>query len=331
MPKVSVIIPVYGVEEYLPECLASISRQTFRDFELILVDDGSPDGCGALCDAYAAEHPNTRVIHQENAGQSVARNRGVAESSGEYITFIDSDDYVTPDYIEYLLYLAEKFDAEISVAGMVKFWDGRKGKIPNSAETEREYKTGEALSLICYGKIGIFLWGKLFKRHLVEANPCPAGKIYEDVATTHKIVGATNAVASGSRVIYYWRQRAGSTSHAARVDERQMYGLTAAKEQLAYMQKNYPEAIAGAQVRCAKKIMSLASLIVMSEKQPERFEYLRAEMKPLLRPLWKNRRVKFRIKVLALCLRLGYGPYSLVLKAYSRISGNGARQRFPEA
>ena len=94
MPQISVIVPVYKVEQYLSACVDSILTQTFRDFELILVDDGSPDNCGAMCDAYAAQDPRVRVIHQQNGGLSAARNAALDIAAGEYVTFIDSDDIV---------------------------------------------------------------------------------------------------------------------------------------------------------------------------------------------------------------------------------------------
>ena len=113
--KVSVIVPVYKVEKYLGRCIESIIAQTYRDFELILVDDGSPDNCGKICDEYAKKYDYIRVLHQQNQGLSAARNNGVPLSRGAWITFIDSDDFVTPDYLEYLAGLCDTYKAEIAV------------------------------------------------------------------------------------------------------------------------------------------------------------------------------------------------------------------------
>ena len=100
MPLISVIVPVYKVETYLPTCVDSILSQTFSDFELILVDDGSPDACGAMCDGYAREDSRIRVIHQKNGGLSAARNTGLDIAKGEYVTFVDSDDVIAPDCLQ---------------------------------------------------------------------------------------------------------------------------------------------------------------------------------------------------------------------------------------
>lgn len=102
-PKISVIVPVYKVEAYLPRCVESLLSQTYKDFEIILVDDGSPDTCPAMCDAYAKKYSNIHALHKENGGLSDARNAGVTIAKGEYVTFVDSDDYVHPAYLEMLM------------------------------------------------------------------------------------------------------------------------------------------------------------------------------------------------------------------------------------
>lgn len=106
-PLISVIVPCYNVEEYLPKCIESILNQTYRNLEILLVDDGSPDNCGRICDEYAAKDSRIRIIHKKNGGLSDARNAALDVMTGEYVTFIDSDDYVSDDYVEYLYPLAE--------------------------------------------------------------------------------------------------------------------------------------------------------------------------------------------------------------------------------
>lgn len=321
MPKISVIIPVYKVEQYLTECLDSVSSQTYWDFELILVDDGSPDSCGAMCDAYAAEHANTRVIHQCNMGLSEARNQGVKAASGEYVTFVDSDDVISSDYLEYLIMLNEKYGTEVSVGGTQKFWDDKLPQGSPAAETDRKMSASQALTEICYGKVSIFACGKLYKRELVEKYPYPAGKLYEDTATTHKIVGEVDAIAHGTRVIYYWRQRSGSITHAE-ITERHFWGITAAKEQTAYMQQHYPEVVPAAEARCVMKIIDLSYRLVMGKMDKLLFGRIRAELKPLIGPLLKNKKAGNSLKVRAIALYLGYVPYFMLSKLYYAVKKN---------
>ena len=315
MPKISVIVPVYKVEAYLLVCLKSIEKQTFQDFELILIDDGSPDSCGAICDEYAETHPNTRVLHQKNKGLSEARNEGVRISSGEYISFIDSDDYVSPDYLEYLFSLIEKYDADVSIAKEVRFWDDKTPIVPQQEPTDEVMSPSEALNRICYNKLGVYAWGKLYKRHLVEQYPYPAGQLYEDTATTYKLVGASNAFAAGSRVVYYWRQRQGSITHDV-ITERHLYGITAAQNQLKYMKENYPENVSAARARCGMKIIDLAYRMVMGKTDKALFNRIRAEVKPICRDILCDSKASLSLKTRIFALRMGYIPYLFLSKIY---------------
>ncbi len=314
-PKISVIVPVYKVETYLPACLESISIQTFRDFELILVDDGSPDTCGAMCDAYAANHPNTRVLHQTNAGLSEARNNGTKIAQGEYVTFIDSDDYVAPDYLEYLLHLAEKYGTDVSCGEKKTFTDGQSPTLFTGAEHDRIIPAGQALADICYGKLPIYAWGKLYKLKLAQKHPYPAGQLYEDTATTYKLVGDAGHMAYGNRVIYYWRQRSGSITHSA-INERHFYGITAAKEQLTYMEQHYPSAVPAARARCAMKIIDLSYRLVMGKMDRPLFERIRAEIKPLLPQLKADPKAGRSLKIRSTALCWGYLPYRILSLIY---------------
>ena len=318
MPKVTVIIPVYKVENYIDECLNAMSRQTYKDFELILVDDGSPDSCGDICEKYAEGHPNTKVIHQENAGLSEARNNGVKQSSGEYIIFIDSDDYVTDDYVEYLVGLIEKYDADVAIGENVKFTDGKAPKITPKTETDICCDSAEVLSKICYNEYPICAWGKIYKRNLVEKFPYPAGALYEDLATTYKIVGEAEKIAYGNRVIYFWRQRKGSITHET-VTERHLYGITATKNMLEYIKENYPSAVPAAQVRCANKIIDTAYRIVMGNTDKTMFNRVRAEIKLFVKPILSNKKSSFTVKLRCITLSWGYFWFKAVCMLYSKL------------
>ena len=125
MDKVSVIVPVYNVKKYLKQCVISILNQDYSNLELILVDDGSTDGSGDICDIFKDEFPSILVIHQENQGLSAARNTGTKAATGYYISYIDSDDWVTPDYISYQIKLAKKYNADIVVTRQQSVWDGK--------------------------------------------------------------------------------------------------------------------------------------------------------------------------------------------------------------
>ena len=169
-PKISVIVPVYKAEKYLHRCVDSILSQTFTDFELILVNDGSPDNCGTICDEYTTKDNRVRVFHKENGGVSSARNLGLDNAQGEYITFCDADDYVTPDWL--MAYSDSMLhNTDLAIQGyniidcdkrIIKHLPSQKG---NSIEAKHEL----IISLICQGMYG-YLWIKLFRRQIIEEN-----------------------------------------------------------------------------------------------------------------------------------------------------------------
>ena len=142
-PSVSVVIPVYNVEQYLPRCVESVFAQTLRDIEIILVDDGSPDGCGAMCDAYAKEDPRVKVVHKQNGGLASARNAGMDVMTGEYLFFLDSDDWIDPDGLERLLALAKEYDVDfVRFRAMRTGWPGHPEDMPAVLEDAREIPGG---------------------------------------------------------------------------------------------------------------------------------------------------------------------------------------------
>ncbi len=321
MPLISVIVPVYNVEKYFSECLESIKKQTFRDFELILVDDGSTDSSGTLCDSFAAEHEYAKVLHQENMGLSEARNQGVKISSGDYVTFIDSDDLVVPNYLEYLYNLVQKYGTEVSVGCARLFWNDECPSTPEPEGSDRLLTAEEMLEGICYARLPIFACGKLYKRYLVEQFPYPKGELYEDTATTHKIIGAIDKVAYGTQKIYYWRQRSGSITHSV-ITERHYYGITASINQLNYMKEHYPKVVPAAKVRCVMKIIDLTYRLVVGKMDRALFDRMRNAMLPLYASVVKNKKVSISLRVRTIALRCGYIPYVLLSKIYSVVKKN---------
>lgn len=171
MPLISVIVPVYKVETYLPACVDSILSQTFSDFELILVDDGSPDACGAMCDGYAREDSRIRVIHQKNGGLSAARNAGLDIAKGEYVTFVDSDDVIMRDYLRELYLAIIKNDAEVACCKFQNFEDDKPDieSAKSISKVHVKVMTGHEAVLSIYnatGEVSVNAYGKLFMMKL---------------------------------------------------------------------------------------------------------------------------------------------------------------------
>lgn len=318
-PLVSIIVPVYQVERYLDRCVKSIVAQTYRNLEVILVDDGSPDRCGEMCDRYAEKYANIQVIHQENQGLSVARNHAVPVSKGEYITFVDSDDYITPDYVEYLVRLAQTYHADVSAGGFVYQYENRPQATPRDETKAGFCATEEALSQMNYGKdFSVFAWGKLYKRKLVEAHPYPAGKLYEDVATTYKIVGDSSGIAYGNKQIYYWLQRAGSTTRGG-FSEKQLDGLEAVERQLDYIAQNFAAALPAAKYRHTAKAVELMSVCFASGGDKKVFQILKTHMDQYSKEVLKDKAAKKSMKLRIVAAGLGYYPAKVVFRVHEKI------------
>ncbi len=223
-PLVSIVIPVYKVEKYLERCVRSVVAQTYRNLEIILVDDGSPDNCGELCRRLAEQDPRISVYHKENGGLSDARNYGTRRSSGEYIAYIDSDDYVAPDYIEYLYDLIKSNEADASCCCMVRTENDTVDFHSNPQLPETQvlsgYETCEALlsDLDVMYMVLVTAWGKLYRSEIAKKHPFPFGKKHEDEATTCKFYHESSKVAVGNRCLYAYFQNPGGIMNSRGTD-----------------------------------------------------------------------------------------------------------------
>lgn len=217
MPEISVIVPVYKVEPYLRECVDSILAQTFTDFELILIDDGSPDNCGIICDEYAERDNRIIVIHQENGGLSAARNSGLDVAKGEYVTFIDSDDVVSPLYLNHLYNNIIEKKCDIVSLKQVDF--NRDSLSINYKSISKAFvMTGKESVISLYsheGIVGISAWGKLYRSILFKSIRFPNGKIHEDQAIVPVLLYCAEKVYCSLSEFYGYRLRENSIMSSA--------------------------------------------------------------------------------------------------------------------
>lgn len=220
MPELSIIVPVYKVEKYLPKCIDSILAQTFRDFELILIDDGSPDNCGAICDDYAARDSRIKVIHQENAGVSAARNAGLDIATGTYLGFVDSDDWIEPEMYETMIATAKEKNVDVVVCGFCIFKDD--GSYIGRSNACEGFFTPEQLHASIYtvpNPLDGVCWNKLFLRERIE-NICFPVDIprYED---TIYLFNCFLACGHGYKIkapLYNVVERVGSATRSQNMD-----------------------------------------------------------------------------------------------------------------
>ena len=211
---VSVIVPIYMVQDYLGKCVKSIEDQTYDNLEIILVDDGSKDDCGKMCDDYANQDERIRVIHKENGGLSDARNAGIDVAKGKYFVFVDSDDYIHPQMIEQLMKPIVEEHADMSVC---EYTNVREDEAPSISEVENadtviiESIADKRHFFLCepYVKFTV-AWNKLYPREYFDNVRYPKGKIHEDEFTTYKLLEKASKVAFITSPLYYYVQRGSS-------------------------------------------------------------------------------------------------------------------------
>lgn len=204
---ISIIIPVYKVEKYLEKCIQSVINQTYENLQIILVDDGSPDNCGKICDEYAKKDHRIEVIHKSNGGLSDARNKGLEIAKGEYIGFVDSDDYIEADMYEVLYNLLKQYNADVSICN---FYTVSQGKIAikNVDSGIKEYTRIEILKeILLDNNIQSYAWNKLYKKELFDEIKYPVGKKYEDIGTTFYLLEKCNKVVVTGKPEYYYINR----------------------------------------------------------------------------------------------------------------------------
>lgn len=239
MSTISIIVPVYKVEKYIHRCVDSILAQTFTDFELILVDDGSPDRCPQICDEYAEKDNRIRVIHQENLGQAVARNRAVAVSQGDWICFVDSDDVIHPQMLEHLYGGAMEHGTNISMCGAVEA-----EQMPEVFSETRE-RTFQCLTMDEAGEENLYhtgehrywvVWGKLIRKDIIVKLPFAPGRIYEDNAIVCRWLHEAGKVSNTLHRYYFYQVNMSGTTKSE-LNPKKLDYLWALKEQIYFYKK----------------------------------------------------------------------------------------------
>lgn len=237
MPKISVIVPVYKVEEYLNRCIDSILSQSYKDFELILVDDGSPDNCGEICEKYAEKDNRIHVIHKKNGGLSDARNAGIdwafKNSDSKWITFIDSDDWVHPEYLKSLYETALKYNSSISVCAYRDAESFLTFEKINMYDTE--FINTEQLFLN-HNTVATVAWGKLYKKEYFSNIRYPFSKINEDEYVTYKLLFQNERIAFiKDQMYFYFRNFSGIMN--AKWSPQKLDAIEAMEQQFNYFKK----------------------------------------------------------------------------------------------
>ncbi len=294
MPTITIITPVYKVEQYLDRCVESILAQTFKDFELILVDDGSPDKCPQMCDEWAKKDGRIRVIHQENQGQAVARNNALDIAKGEYISFVDSDDYIHPKYLEILLTNAEKNNAKVSVCSYKR--TAKSGDFQPLQGGYAVYNGKEYVQKGLLGEIncGVWLlWDKLFKKECWDNIRLPVGRINEDNATVYKILYECEKVAVCEDILYYYFENQNSTVLQS-FKPKHLDWLLVPQEMIAYFTERKDQILVD---KCNKMYLSSLEDMLCKVRRNLNDENIEKELYIKLKKQYKTEKKKYPITI----------------------------------
>lgn len=269
-PEISIIVPIYKVERYLPECLDSILRQTFTDWECILVDDGSPDNCGKICDEYAARDPRFRVIHQKNGGVSAARNSGISNAKAQYIGFVDPDDWTEPDLFLTLYNLICKDDYDMAQVGFCNEYIGENHRKPLVGARTVLDRKATVRRLFFDREIPSYLWNKLFNRRIIDT-PFPAGEVFEDISVLNSWVKNIRKAIISPEICYHYRRRKGSIINSNYAPNRIDY-LMVCLNRVKELHQIEPEAFSDAEANTYiwKASINAAKTISRYEADPEK-------------------------------------------------------------
>ena len=240
--KISIVVPIYNVEQYLDKCVRSLVNQTYENLEIILVDDGSKDKSGQICDLWKEKDNRIKVIHKKNGGLSDARNAGMRIAQGEYMAFVDSDDWVDERIYEILMENMDKYNADISVCSIKKVYEKDiLDKVEILNNNISVFTAEEALkNLIKESVLKQTVWNKLYKREVTDNIYFEFGKIHEDEFWTYQIFGRCSSIVYTDEQLYYYLQRPGSIMNKS-FSVKRLDALEAKNNRLNYVIKNYPK------------------------------------------------------------------------------------------
>ena len=314
-PLISIIIPVYKVELYLKQCVESILIQTYSNIEVILVDDGSPDSCPQICDEYARKDYRIKVIHKSNGGLSDARNVGLNIAVGQYVVFVDSDDWIENTMVEHLLFACKKYNVEMATCARY-ITDGHSTRAVAFNGPARAYSAEEALNEILLGKsMDVAAWDKIYVRNLFEEIRFPVGENNEDIAVFYKLVDLAGRVAHTGTTEYFYRSRPGSitklkySTDARKIIEKNLNSIEN------FLEKEYPSCMPSFYRYKTINIYALLNKYIKCEgtKKTQEFEHLMNEFRKNKSYFFNDDQTPSKEKKIAIMILLHlYNPYLLV-------------------
>lgn len=313
-PLISVIVPVYKVEKYICECIESIINQTYKNLEIILIDDESPDNSGIICDEYAKKDPRLKVIHQKNGGLSDARNSGLKIMTGEFLMFVDSDDYITKDCIEKLYELSIHYNADLVIGGTEKFDDETKKVIWSTYDNSDNISVlDKEAAMKDMFENGCASWARLYRSEIHKDILFPVGEINEDEAIVLHLLEQCHRVIKTNYVIYNYRYRTESIT-STRWERKKLDWVNHCKVNLEFVSFKYPDLINAAKLRYRNSVVwALNNMTYNPKKFSDIIPKFRNELKLLSKEISKND-ISKKERIVQFLLIYLYHSYSLFLR-----------------
>lgn len=238
---VSVIIPIYNVENYLRKCVDSVREQTYKNIQIILVDDGSTDTSSNICDEFSSMDSRITVIHKENGGLSSARNTGLSAAMGEFVFYLDSDDYLEPDAIATVLDVQRSSGADLVIGNYFYLYTDHEDAAFSVFTQEVMLTAPEAMEALISGKIQNFAWGKLIRANIAHSHLFPEGKLFEDMFWTHHVIHDCENVCILCKPIVHYRQRDNSISYSYTINRLDI--LEGLRARYVFLEEHYPKLV----------------------------------------------------------------------------------------
>lgn len=319
-PCISVIVPIYKVEPYLRKCVDSILAQTYQNLEIILVDDGSPDRCGEICDEYARKDARIKVIHKKNGGLSDARNAGLEIMTGAYVAFVDSDDWIEPQMYQRLHELLEYYQADMAFGGVADdvLQDGSIRTVRTSDYGETPFAEDRVAAMRRYFHGSWAAWDKLYRAELFAGIAYPAGEINEDEAIVLHLLDRCQKVCYTNEVFYHYMKRVdGSSITTAAFSEKKMAWAKHCRDNLRFVGEKYPQLEKDAAARYRSSVLwSLREISLMETGMNAEWTQLRWELRENYSIFWNGAETRNRVQMLF----LGYCPRKLLHVLYTKRS-----------
>ena len=326
---ISVIVPVYNAENYIDACIHSILQQTYEDFELILVDDGSTDRSGIIIDTYADEYEKIHVVHSANGGAAAARNLGVKNANGRWVCFVDADDTIEPGYLRYLMELRNEFNADIAICGYEVIYADKKDESLDDSETVKEKSryamTGvEAMEDLLYQRHFMSVpWGYISKLSQWDNISFPEGAKAEDMATIYKLYAMAGRVAYGDKKLYNYYQRKSNTIYSTE-SVRNIDYYKHCKEMIVYVGTNYNKQLPAAYSRHFSACFQILSETPMKKKNKKLIASVYKDIRRIQISVLKDKHAKTRNRCAALMSLVSVRMMHCMLRAFYKIKKSRA-------